>query len=57
MFLQQDFQNDSVNRIVCTIKRENAHVLARLVKTVDTPLALLMPRWVPSEIIVNHRIK
>ena len=48
VFADQDVQNDTVNRIVASIIRDDAHLTLLLTIPVNSPFPLFMPGGVPA---------
>ena len=57
MLAQQHIQYNSVNLIVHTVIRKYSNFIFGLAESIHSPLALLMARRIPAQIIVHNCIK
>ena len=54
---QDDPEHLAINRVVVAVQERSAYRLARLAEAVHTALALLMPRGVPRQVVVNDGVE
>ena len=54
---QDDPEHLAINRVVVAVQERGAYRLARLAEAIHTALALLMPRGVPRQVVVNDGVE
>ena len=57
MLTKQDVENNTVNLVVLTEEVDHTNFWTGLAEAIDSPLTLIVSRWIPTEVVVKHGVE